>query len=397
MGSPKGEVTPFASLFPVEDAHRAVKHVEDSIAEKHKEMDHLKGFIADNSSIVNLVSKLPEELHHDIMVPFGKAAFFPGRLLHTNEFVVLLGEGYYAERTSKQTVEILKRRGKALDSKVESLKANIKDLKAEASFFDATASEAAEGLVEIREDYVEEDPAEEQLKSASKEKENKPRSNEAKDTVEDDEYTRIMARLDELEKEEEELGDEDDDENDEDEPMANGASEDEDEVEEESSASFGQTASHGDQLLYQSQSEYDYQQRKPLEQAKIEELAAEVLSNEYQSHFTLNDEQNCTGLTVQSLPKGFLHGEKGSLLPETRVEAMSSAAEPVHKQSMKPPPSSSKPLASSSGFDSSKAFTGSIVERSTDAFNTTNPATSQPSDSQSKPSKPVSRFKMQRR
>lgn len=56
---------------------------------------------------------------------------------------VLLGEGYYAERTSKQTVEILQRRGKVLESQVESLKAIMLDLKTEASFFDSTASEAA--------------------------------------------------------------------------------------------------------------------------------------------------------------------------------------------------------------------------------------------------------------
>ena len=56
---------------------------------------------------------------------------------------VLLGEGYYAERTSKQTVEILNRRGKVLDSQVDSLKAMLQDLKAEASFFNATAAEAA--------------------------------------------------------------------------------------------------------------------------------------------------------------------------------------------------------------------------------------------------------------
>ena len=54
-----------------------------------------------------------------------------------------MGEGYYAERTSKQTVEILQRRGKSLDSQVDSLEANIKDLEAEASFFNATASQVA--------------------------------------------------------------------------------------------------------------------------------------------------------------------------------------------------------------------------------------------------------------
>lgn len=57
--------------------------------------------------------------------------------------MVLLGEGYFAERTSKQTVEILKRRGKVLESQVESLKAIMRDLKAETSFFDSTVSEAA--------------------------------------------------------------------------------------------------------------------------------------------------------------------------------------------------------------------------------------------------------------
>lgn len=54
-----------------------------------------------------------------------------------------MGEGYYADRTSKQTVEILQRRGKALDSQADSLQANIKDLEAEALFFSATASEVA--------------------------------------------------------------------------------------------------------------------------------------------------------------------------------------------------------------------------------------------------------------
>lgn len=57
-------------------------------------------------------------------------------------FQVLLGESYYAERTSRQTVEILKRRGKMLDSQVEALKGEIEDLKVEVSFFDATAAEA---------------------------------------------------------------------------------------------------------------------------------------------------------------------------------------------------------------------------------------------------------------
>lgn len=64
----KGTVTPFASMFPFDEAQKAVKRVEDAIAEKQKELDHLKQFIADNTNLINLVSCLPDELHHDVMV-----------------------------------------------------------------------------------------------------------------------------------------------------------------------------------------------------------------------------------------------------------------------------------------------------------------------------------------
>ena len=114
-------MTSLASLFPVEEAQKATKRVQDAIAEKHGELDRVRGFVADNNNLVNLVQKLPEELAHDIMVsnlflffifcfpsenssklgewvfqvPFGKAAFVPGRLVHTNEFLVLKLRVYF--------------------------------------------------------------------------------------------------------------------------------------------------------------------------------------------------------------------------------------------------------------------------------------------------------------
>ncbi|MBA0675742.1 hypothetical protein Goari_017267, partial [Gossypium aridum] len=218
----KGTVTSLSSMFPAEEVQKAAKMVDEKLSEKQNEMNQLKEFIADNTSLINLV-------------PFGKAAFFPGRLIHTNEFLVLLGESYYTERTAKQTVEILKRRGKSLESKVDALKAVMQDLKAEASFFDSTASEAAEGLVEIRE-YEEDNSTKLASQSGrltclffrfcslsgSLELET-PSVAEADNKMgasEDDEYARIMSRLEELEKEElaaedneENLEDEDEDAN----------------------------------------------------------------------------------------------------------------------------------------------------------------------------------------
>nr|GMD35084.1 RNA polymerase II subunit 5-mediating protein homolog isoform X1 [Ipomoea batatas] len=190
MGEPvKGTVTPLSSLFPVDEAQKALQRVHETIDERQKQLDQLNGFVADNKNLINLVQRLPDKLHHDIMVPFGKAAFFPGRLIHTNEFLVLLGEGYYADRTSKQTAEILTRRGKALESQIQSIKAVMQDLKAEASFFDATAAESAEGLVEIREDCVEETSYGESAASGVPDVESRSsKAEDAKQEVDDEEY-----------------------------------------------------------------------------------------------------------------------------------------------------------------------------------------------------------------
>ncbi|ONK72076.1 uncharacterized protein A4U43_C04F15440 [Asparagus officinalis] len=159
------------------------------------------------------------------MVPFGSAAFFPGRLIHTNEFLVLLGDAYYAERTSKQTVEILKRREKTLESQMGALKASLLDLETEAKFFNSTAAEAEEGIVEIREEYTEEpqDPQEdimeireEYTESAQNVSESGPPGSNSMTTStfpdEEDEHHRIMAMLDGLEKEELEAGSDEDSE-----------------------------------------------------------------------------------------------------------------------------------------------------------------------------------------
>lgn len=201
-GVPKGTVKPLASLISVEEAQNAAKRVHEAIEEREKEASYIERFITENNNLFKLVHTLPDQLSHPIMVPFGKAAFFPGRLIHTNEFLVLLGDGYYADQTSRQTAEILHRRGKVLESKLESLKAMMLDLQAEASFFESTASEAADGLVEIREDYIEEQPTEQKSESGL----SKPNI-----IPDDEECAQAMSRMDELEKLEEEACSDDED------------------------------------------------------------------------------------------------------------------------------------------------------------------------------------------
>uniref|UniRef100_A0A0D3B508 NADP-dependent oxidoreductase domain-containing protein n=1 Tax=Brassica oleracea var. oleracea TaxID=109376 RepID=A0A0D3B508_BRAOL len=111
-------------------------------------MNRLQRFVDENDNLISLVKKLPEKLHHNIMA---------SRLIHTNECLVFLGENYYTDRTSKQTVDVLRRRDKTLQSQIHSLKAEIDDFQTEASFFANTALEAAEGVLEIREEYEKEE------------------------------------------------------------------------------------------------------------------------------------------------------------------------------------------------------------------------------------------------
>ncbi|KAE9616882.1 putative prefoldin alpha [Lupinus albus] len=370
----KGTVTSLSSVFPAEEAQKAVKRVQDTISDKKSELDYLRGFVADNNNLINLVHKLPEQLSHDIMVPFGKAAFFPGRLVHTNEFLVLLGEGYYAERTSKQTVEILTRRGKSLDSRVDSIEAIIKDLQAEASFFNATASEALEGLVEIREDYVEED-CKQESKSGSL-KQSAP--NFGKTTADDQQYARMMSRLDELEKQEE---------------LASESGNHSDQSEE--------TTSDTDDISYQRptdnnlQSSQDFRQGMLLDQTKNKSMAAEIPKKQNHQE-DIADQLNFASLAVQSkvqekenVPKKVRFVDQGEKLvhPEEKiVKATTASKGEVQHQT------------SQTSFDSRKAFTGSIIEHAENIKASPIEQSSTLSQvSGSQPKKPVSRFRMQRK
>ncbi|KQK11328.1 RNA polymerase II subunit 5-mediating protein homolog [Brachypodium distachyon] len=206
----KGTATPLGAVFSQEETRRAVARVAQAVADRRAELGRVQGFFADNAALVSLVQRLPDELSHEIMVPFGGAAFFPGSLIHTNQLLVLLGDGYYADRSAKQTTEILHRRGMELEAQMEAIKATISDLEAEAKFFESTAAEASEGLVEIREEYDEDAEISSSKSDAS--------SSYGGMSDKDMEHARNMARLAELEVEEnesgntsEEDGDDDDD------------------------------------------------------------------------------------------------------------------------------------------------------------------------------------------
>lgn len=67
-------------------------------------------FKNDYTSLQTRLKTLPNELSYDIMVPISKMAFMPGKLVHTNEILVLLGDNWFTERSAHQACEIIDRR-----------------------------------------------------------------------------------------------------------------------------------------------------------------------------------------------------------------------------------------------------------------------------------------------
>ncbi|CAH8313450.1 unnamed protein product [Eruca vesicaria subsp. sativa] len=384
----KGTVTPLGSLFSEEEARKAASYVEERIREKREEMNRLQQFVDENDNLISLVKKLPEKLHHNVMVPFGKKAFFPGRLIHTNECLVFLGENYYTDRTSKQTVDVLRRRDKTLQSQIHSIKAEIDDFQTEASFFANTASEVAEGLLEIREEYEDE---EEEVSSATVpqpgvKKESSGFSGEetAEGEVEDDEFARIMSKLNELEMEEEQEDEDGEDKSEEHdspvesvEDMVKGLG-DETKTQETTVSVLEKVSGHSSSVGEPRYSE-----------TRVKAKAIHVLP-ETQPHKDTSDPSTCIGPKPQYIKKedqsrGGIPQQNAETWRDfqatsavSRVKVSSSVVGPQKIESIQ------KPEAK---FDTNKAFTGSIVEHTHNM--------QQPSGFQ--PPKPVSRFRAQRR
>ncbi|CAO1942903.1 unnamed protein product [Urochloa humidicola] len=394
MAAPrKGTATPLGAVFSPEETKRAVARVAESIADRRAELDRLQGFVADNAALVSLVNRLPDELSHDIMVPFGGAAFFPGRLIHTNELLVLLGEGYYAERSAKQTTDILHRRGVELEAQVEAMKASISDLEAEAKFFESTAAEASEGLVEIREEYDEDT------------ENNSPKSEASVATKgmpdKEKEHARIMARLDELEMEEMEAGStsEEDGNDDDDDDGGAGTSEDGEENEESGNAltdgnehhssSFGASFSgNGGNDVNHGNIQLKSALKKPGGEERLRGIShtpsVHTTDPVFSSQTAIrNSEVRVRKAVSFEDDKHVVGSSKSPSLP----------LDPGFKGSSDPAPSRERKIISSG----QQAFTGSIIERGDNLLPIQPPvgsSSAKPGTSAS--SRPMSRFKMQK-
>ncbi|CAI5664793.1 unnamed protein product [Oreochromis niloticus] len=177
----------------------------------------------DYEALNDRLKTLPDQLSYDIMVPFGPLAFMPGKLVHTNEVTVLLGDNWFAKCSAKQAQKIVDHRMKYVKNELDGLSKTIKNFEARVGFAkDLETISASKGdYVDIREEVGNNDSVVTKGKQRIAHKPNsKPKQDVVFDFKEEDEENEeesrdsgsrkcvmteeeLWARLDELEKLEE--------------------------------------------------------------------------------------------------------------------------------------------------------------------------------------------------
>ena len=92
-----------------------------SAANIENELDrkHWQGVRDQYRQLDALLERLPERRIHQAMVPLSKVAFCPGRLVHTNEVMVLLGDKYFAKTSVSTARQIVESRTKQIEARLE--------------------------------------------------------------------------------------------------------------------------------------------------------------------------------------------------------------------------------------------------------------------------------------
>ncbi|KAG7522359.1 hypothetical protein JOB18_020507 [Solea senegalensis] len=122
----KGEMNKgdLGGVFRLREEHeKVVKDCESRIL-------HWKKVSGDYEALNDRLKTLPDQLSYDIMVPFGSLAFMPGKLVHTNELTVLLGDNWFARCSAKQAQKLVDHRMKHVKHELDDLSKTMKNFEA---------------------------------------------------------------------------------------------------------------------------------------------------------------------------------------------------------------------------------------------------------------------------
>ncbi|KAM5207577.1 unconventional prefoldin RPB5 interactor 1 [Hipposideros larvatus] len=188
---------------------------EKVVTSCQEKIQHWKKVDNDYNALQERLSTLPDKLSYNIMVPFGPFAFMPGKLVHTNEVTVLLGDNWFAKCSAKQAAGLVEHRKEHVRKTIDDLKKVMNNFESRVEFTEdlQKMSDAAGDIVDIREEIKSDFEFKAKHRIAHK-PHSKPKTSDifeadfandvqSKDLLADRE---LWARLEELERQEELLG-----------------------------------------------------------------------------------------------------------------------------------------------------------------------------------------------
>ncbi|KAF9438495.1 uri1, prefoldin-like chaperone [Entomortierella beljakovae] len=175
-----------------------------ALTQLDEELARWKNYEEDYTALKTTLLDLPKETSHPVMVPIGNLAFMPGKLIHTNEVLVMLGDNWFVDRSAVQAAEIVDRRMELVQENIIKLQAQQEQIQTKREMAPGILggqeyNEEGLPIVEITEPYFsdEEETDEKSKQSAILPFSQKTPKEQAEDRA-------ILDRIAELEREDEE-------------------------------------------------------------------------------------------------------------------------------------------------------------------------------------------------
>ncbi|XP_075258042.1 uncharacterized protein LOC142350023 [Convolutriloba macropyga] len=115
----------------LEDFSFLVKRQTDSLQKLQTDLEELDKRRNEYTSVKDKLKEVSSKLTYPTMVPLSKVAFMPGELIHTNEVLVLLGDGYFVETTAPKASDIADKRLNLIAERRKELEEAVKRQKNE--------------------------------------------------------------------------------------------------------------------------------------------------------------------------------------------------------------------------------------------------------------------------
>uniref|UniRef100_A0A7S3XFI6 Uncharacterized protein n=1 Tax=Picocystis salinarum TaxID=88271 RepID=A0A7S3XFI6_9CHLO len=178
-----------------ENEQAALAWVRQAAESERERLQTLRTYVDECDRLIELVRDLPKRTSWKAAIPFGSKAFFLGRIKHTNELMVHLGDDYFVDRSAFETVQIIQKRKDFAQNSAEEIENVIREMEAREKVI-AREDAGEDAPFEIREDYDEAVHAipQTQKKSVTFAKDVQQDIEDA-----DVEHDQLMKRLEELE------------------------------------------------------------------------------------------------------------------------------------------------------------------------------------------------------